>query len=95
LLGALNGIVISQSSDQSVSSHPDHGILIIFLDNNFFYLICQEEKKRKNQRSLEKERIKGESEEKRRFVSSPLELTVEGEKGRERKGGRDWESESG
>jgi len=28
-------------------------------------------------------------------VSSPLELTVEGEKGRERKGGRDWESESG
>lgn len=44
---------------------------------------------------LVKERIEGESEEWRGCVSSPLELTVEGEKERERKGGRDWESESG
>jgi len=31
----------------------------------------------------------------RKCVSSSLELTVEGEKGRERKRERDWKSESG
>lgn len=64
----------------------------------FFCLIGQLEKKaktRKNLRSLQKERIEDESEKARMCVSSPLELTVEGEKGRERKGGRDWENESG
>lgn len=80
-----------------MSSHPDHGILVIFLDNNFLSVQSVKEKKSgKNQRSLEKERInKVESEERQGCVSSPLELTVEGEKERERKGGRDWESESG
>lgn len=31
----------NRAIDQSISSHPDHGILVIFLDNNIFCLIGQ------------------------------------------------------
>lgn len=65
-------------------------IIIFFLFNR-----SRREKAEKSAFAREGENYKVESEEKRGCVSSPLELTVEGEKGRERKGERDWESESG